>query len=204
MEYLSFKRDEGIDLLKDKQGLQRLTETAEKAKMELSSLTQANISLPFVTAVADGPKLKVPVENSLRDAKLGFKDLDEVILVGGYTHIPSVQELVQSLTGILMKLLLLVLQFIESEAGVLYRDVERMVKEAERFAGEDKENKDAIDTKNQGDSLIYQTETTQGVGKKGKLGKLKEAVNGRSTKAIKDAMTALNQEVMKLGQSLYN
>ncbi|KAI3896082.1 hypothetical protein MKW92_033821, partial [Papaver armeniacum] len=115
-----FKRDEGIDLLKDKQALQRLTETAEKAKMELSSLTQANISLPFITATADGPKhiettltrakfeelcsdlldrLKVPVENSLRDAKLGFKDLDEVILVGGSTRIPAVQELVKSLTG---------------------------------------------------------------------------------------------------------
>ncbi|GFY94691.1 chloroplast heat shock protein 70-2 [Actinidia rufa] len=122
----SFKRDEGIDLLKDKQALQRLTETAEKAKMELSSLTQTNISLPFITATADGPKhiettltrakfeelcsdlldsifawpqLKRPVENSLRDAKLSFNDLDEVILVGGSTRIPAVQELVRRLTG---------------------------------------------------------------------------------------------------------
>ncbi|XP_039001907.1 heat shock 70 kDa protein 6, chloroplastic isoform X2 [Hibiscus syriacus] len=116
----SFKRDEGIDILKDKQALQRLTETAEKAKMELSSLTQANISLPFITATADGPKhiettltrvkfeelcsdlldrLKTPVENSLRDAKLSFRDIDEVILVGGSTRIPAVQELVRKLTG---------------------------------------------------------------------------------------------------------
>ncbi|GKD73553.1 stromal 70 kDa heat shock-related protein, chloroplastic, partial [Tanacetum coccineum] len=116
----SFKKDEGIDLLKDKQALQRLTETAEKAKMELSTLTQANISLPFITATADGPKhidttltrakfeelcsdlldrLKRPVENSLRDAKLSFSDLDEVILVGGSTRIPAVQEVIKSLTG---------------------------------------------------------------------------------------------------------
>ncbi|MFS7934217.1 putative Heat shock protein 70 family [Helianthus anomalus] len=116
----SFKKDEGIDLLKDKQALQRLIETAEKAKMELSTLTQANISLPFITATADVPKhidttltrakfeelcsdlldrLKRPVENSLRDAKLSFKDLDEVILVGGSTRIPAVQETVKSLTG---------------------------------------------------------------------------------------------------------
>ncbi|KAK9070975.1 hypothetical protein SSX86_009543 [Deinandra increscens subsp. villosa] len=115
-----FKTDEGIDLLKDKQALQRLTETAEKAKMELSTLTQANISLPFITATNDGPKhidttltrakfeelcsdlldrLKRPVENSLRDAKLSFSDLDEVILVGGSTRIPAVQDVVKSLTG---------------------------------------------------------------------------------------------------------
>ncbi|RZC52809.1 hypothetical protein C5167_021237 [Papaver somniferum] len=89
-----------------------LTETAEKAEMELTSLTEANISLCFITAVADGPKhidtsrtranfeeLKVPVENSLRDAKLSFKYLDEVILVGGSTRIPAVQEHVKSSTG---------------------------------------------------------------------------------------------------------
>ncbi|GFY88575.1 chloroplast heat shock protein 70-1 [Actinidia rufa] len=115
-----FKRNEGIDLLKDKQALQRLTETAEKAKMELSSLTQTNISLPFITATADGPKhiettltrakfeelcsdlldrLKRPVETALRDAKLAYSDLDEVILVGGSTRIPAVQELVRRLSG---------------------------------------------------------------------------------------------------------
>ncbi|TKY45392.1 Stromal 70 kDa heat shock-related protein [Spatholobus suberectus] len=93
----NFKRDEGIDLLKDRQGLQRLTKTAGKAKMELSSLTQTNINLPFITAITDGSKhiettltraefeefcsnlldrLKTPVENSLRDAKLSFTDVD--------------------------------------------------------------------------------------------------------------------------------
>nr|ACR36928.1 unknown [Zea mays] len=115
----NFKKDERIDLLKDKQALQRLTEAAEKAKMELSTLTQANISLPFITATADGPKhieatlsrakfeelcsdlidrLKTPVNNALRDAKLSLSDLDEVILVGGSTRIPAVQELVRKLT----------------------------------------------------------------------------------------------------------
>ncbi|KAI3963663.1 hypothetical protein MKW98_021903, partial [Papaver atlanticum] len=93
--------------------------------------------------------------------------------------------------------------------------VERMVKEAERFAGEDKEKRDAIDTKNQADSVIYQTEKQlKELGEKvpaevkdkveAKLGELKEAVTGGSTQAIKDAMTALNQEVMQLGQSIYN
>ncbi|KAM3255250.1 hypothetical protein ACQJBY_042934 [Aegilops geniculata] len=116
----TFKNDEGIDLLKDKQALQRLTEAAEKAKMELSTLTQANISLPFITATADGPKhieatlsrakfeelcsdlidrLKTPVNNALKDAKLSVSNLDEVILVGGSTRIPAVQETVRKITG---------------------------------------------------------------------------------------------------------
>ncbi|KAM3686196.1 hypothetical protein ACJW31_11G179400 [Castanea mollissima] len=116
----NFKRDEGIDLLKDKQALQRLTETAEKAEMELSSLTQTSISFPFITVTVDGPKhidttlkrvkfeelcsdlldrLQRPVETALKDANLSFKDLDEVILVGGSTRIPTVQELVRKMTG---------------------------------------------------------------------------------------------------------
>lgn len=90
-----------------------------------------------------------------------------------------------------------------------------MVKEAERFAKEDKERRDAIDTKNQADSVVYQTEKQlKELGDKvpgpvkekveAKLGELKEAISGGSTQAIKDAMTTLNQEVMQLGQSLYN
>ena len=90
-----------------------------------------------------------------------------------------------------------------------------MVKEAERFAKEDKEKRDAIDTKNQADSVVYQTEKQlKELGDKvpgpvkekveAKLGELKEAISGGSTQAIKDAMAALNQEVMQLGQSLYN
>ncbi|KAI7753333.1 hypothetical protein M8C21_029465 [Ambrosia artemisiifolia] len=338
----SFKKDEGIDLLKDKQALQRLTETAEKAKMELSTLTQANISLPFITATNDGPKhidttltrakfeelcsdlldrLKKPVENSLRDAKLAFSDLDEVILVGGSTRIPAVQEVVKSLTGkepnvtvnpdevvalgaavqagvlagdvsdiVLLDVTPLSIG-LETLGGVMTKiiprnttlptsksevfstaadgqtsveinvlqgerefvrdnkslgsfkldgippaprgtgkkqdititgastlpndEVQRMVNEAEKFAKEDKEKRDAIDTKNQADSVVYQTEKQlKELGDKvpapvkekveEKLGSLKEAISGGSTQTIKDAMAALNQEVMQLGQSLYN
>lgn len=90
-----------------------------------------------------------------------------------------------------------------------------MVSEAEKFAKEDKEKRDAIDTKNQADSVIYQTEKQlKELGEKvpgpvkekveGKLQELRDAVAGGATQAIKDAMTALNQEVMQLGQSLYN
>lgn len=362
----SFKRDEGIDLLKDKQALQRLTETAEKAKIELSSLTQTSISLPFITATADGPKhiettltrvkfeelcsdlldrLKTPVENSLRDAKLSFKDLDEIILVGGSTRIPAVQDLVKRVTnkepnvtvnpdevvalgaavqagvlagdvsdivlldvtplslgletlgGVMTKIIprnttlptsksevfstaadgqtsveINVLQgereFVKDNkslgsfrldgippaprgvpqievkfdidangilsvaavdkgtgkkqdititgASTLPTDeVEKMVKEAERFSKEDKEKREAIDTKNQADSVVYQTEKQlKELGDKvpaevkdkveAKLKELRDAIASGSTQSMKDTMAALNQEVMQLGQSLYN
>jgi molecular chaperone DnaK len=115
-----FKKDEGIELRKDRQALQRLTEAAEKAKIELSSVTQAEINLPFITATQDGPKhldttltrakfeelcsdlidrSRVPVENALRDAKLTKNDIDEVVLVGGSTRIPAVQDLVKRILG---------------------------------------------------------------------------------------------------------
>jgi molecular chaperone DnaK len=115
-----FKASEGIDLRKDKQALQRLTEAAEKAKIELSSVTQAEINLPFITATQDGPKhinltltrakfedlctdlidrCRIPVENALRDAKLDKGSIDEVVLVGGSTRIPAVQELVKRVLG---------------------------------------------------------------------------------------------------------
>ncbi|CAA6667061.1 unnamed protein product [Spirodela intermedia] len=333
----TFKRDEGIDLLKDKQALQRLTETAEKAKMELSSLTQANISLPFITAAAEGPKhiettltrakfeelcsdlldrLKKPVNNALKDAKISFNDLDEVILVGGSTRIPAVQDLVKKLTGKDPNVTVNLTKFAPGRVPIItgpgdtgrgddqdhsrnttlptsksevfstaadgqtsveinvlqgerefVRDnkslgsfrvpqievkfdidangilsvaaidkgtgkkqdititgastlpsdeVERMVSEAERFAAEDKERRDAIDTKNQADSVVYQTEKQlKELGDKvpsdvrekveEKLQRLREALSsdGGSTSDIKDAMSSLNQEVMQLGQSLY-
>ena len=114
------KDNGGIDLRNDKMALQRLKEAAEKAKMELSSTTQANINLPFITADATGPKhldytltraefesitkdllnrCRKPVEQALRDAGMSQGDIDEVILVGGSTRMPAVQELVKQLTG---------------------------------------------------------------------------------------------------------
>ena len=115
-----FQAENGIDLRQDKMALQRLKEAAEKAKMELSSTTQANINLPFITADASGPKhldytltraeferitkdlldrVKKPVEQALKDAGLKAGDIDEVILVGGSTRMPAVQDLVKKLTG---------------------------------------------------------------------------------------------------------
>ena len=115
-----FQRENGIDLRQDPQALQRLFEAAEKAKVELSSVTQTMINLPFVTADATGPKhLNMtmmrstfeqltadlvertigPVKQAMDDAKLTDKDIDEVILVGGATRMPAVQNLVRRLTG---------------------------------------------------------------------------------------------------------
>jgi molecular chaperone DnaK len=115
-----FQRNEGVDLRKDKQALQRLTEAAEKAKIELSSATQTNINLPFITATQEGPKhldatltrvkfeemtsdlldrCRKPVQQALQDARLTQAEIDEVVLVGGSTRIPAVQELVRRMTG---------------------------------------------------------------------------------------------------------
>lgn len=122
VEYIAdeFKRDQGIDLRKDRQALQRLIEAAEKAKIELSQVFETTISLPFITADQTGPKhleTKItrakfeeltsdltercarPFKQALNDAKLSMGDIDEVILVGGATRMPVIQELVKKLTG---------------------------------------------------------------------------------------------------------
>lgn len=362
----TFRKDEGIELRNDRQALQRLTEAAEKAKIELSTLTQTSISLPFITATQDGPKhidttltrakfeelcsdlldrLKTPVETALKDAQLSIKNIDEVILVGGSTRIPAVQDVVKKMTGkdpncsvnpdevvalgaavqagvlagdvsdiVLLDVTPLSLG-LETLGGVMTKiiprnttlptsksevfstaadgqtsveinvlqgerefvrdnkslgsfrldgippaprgvpqievkfdidangilsvtaidkgtgkkqdititgastlpkdEVEKMVQEAERFAKEDQEKREAIDTKNQADSVVYQTEKQlKELGEKipvavkekveAKLKDLKDAVEGGITQKIKDAIAAVNQEVMQIGQSLYS
>ncbi|MBO5070433.1 MAG: Hsp70 family protein, partial [Roseburia sp.] len=115
-----FKNAEGVDLSNDKMALQRLKEAAEKAKKELSSSTTTNINLPFITATADGPKhfdmnltrakfeelvhdlierTAIPVQNALKDAGISASELSKVLLVGGSTRVPAVQEKVKQLTG---------------------------------------------------------------------------------------------------------
>nr|YP_009391891.1 Hsp70-type chaperone [Acrosorium ciliolatum]ARW60035.1 Hsp70-type chaperone [Acrosorium ciliolatum] len=115
-----FENAEGIDLSKDRQALQRLTEAAEKAKMELSSVSQTDINLPFITSTDTGPKhlennitrskfedlcsdlisrCQIPVNNALKDAQLNTSDIDEIVLVGGSTRIPAIQNLVKEYIG---------------------------------------------------------------------------------------------------------
>jgi molecular chaperone DnaK len=115
-----FKKDQGVDLKQDRQALQRLREAAEKAKIELSSVTETEINLPFISADASGPKhlqmkltratfeqltddlvdrIRGPFKAVLKDANISVSDVDEVVLVGGATRMPMVQELVRSLTG---------------------------------------------------------------------------------------------------------
>nr|YP_009296551.1 heat shock protein 70 chaperone [Apophlaea sinclairii]AOM65691.1 heat shock protein 70 chaperone [Apophlaea sinclairii] len=115
-----FKSSDGIDLSEDRQALQRLTEAAEKAKIELSNLTQTDINLPFITATNTGPKhldckitrakfenlcsdlinrCQIPVKNALKDAKLDSSKIDEIVLVGGSTRIPAIKQLVEKTIG---------------------------------------------------------------------------------------------------------
>jgi molecular chaperone DnaK len=115
-----FKKDQGIDVREDRQGLQRLREAAEKAKIELSTVTETEVNLPFITADASGPKhlqikltrakfeqltedllnrVRKPFDAVIKDGNMSPSDVDEVVLVGGATRMPMVQDLVRSLTG---------------------------------------------------------------------------------------------------------
>ncbi|MCC8181414.1 MAG: molecular chaperone DnaK [Clostridiales bacterium] len=368
IEYLAseFKRENGIDLHSDKMAMQRLKEAAEKAKIELSGVTSTNINLPYITADATGPKhLDVtltrakfnelthhlveattgPVRQALSDAKLSASDLSKVLLVGGSTRIPAVQEAVKKLTGkegfkginpdecvavgaaiqggvlsdpssanlLLLDVTPLSLG-IETMGGVFTKlidrnttipvkksqifstaadnqtsvevhvlqgeremaannktlgrfhldgiaparrgipqievtfdidangivnvsaqdkgtgksqnititassnmskeDIDKAVKEAEQYAAEDAKRKDEVDTRNQGDQLVYQTEQTLSeLGDKisadekatveGKLNTLKDALKGTDVNAIKSASDELQKAFYDISAKLY-
>ena len=362
-----FKKAEGVDLSGDKMAMQRLKEAAEKAKKELSSAMTTNINLPFITATAEGPKhfdmnltrakfdeltrdlvdkTAIPVQNAMKDAGLNYSDLGQVLLVGGSTRIPAVQDKVRALTGkepskslnpdecvaigasiqggklagdagagdiLLLDVTPLSLS-IETMGGVATRliernttiptkksqvfstaadnqtsvevnvlqgeremaaynkslgrfqldgiaparrgvpqievtfdidangivnvsakdlgtgkeqhititsstnmskeDVEKAVHEAEQYAAEDAKRKEEIDTRNQGDQMVYQTERTlEELGDKvdgaekaeveSKLNELKETLKGSDTAAIKAATEALTQVFYKLSEKMY-
>jgi molecular chaperone DnaK len=360
-----FKKDQGIDLAKDKMALQRLKEAAEKAKCELSSVTETEINLPFITADASGPKhlqLKLnrarfeqlaeailnrtlgPCERALKDAGIKVADIDEVVLVGGSTRIPKVQDMVKSffgkeshkgvnpdevvaigaaiqagvLAGDVKDLLLLdvtplslgietlggvftkligrnttiptrkseifstaadsqtsvevhVLQgerelardnktlgrfhldgiapaprgvpqvevafdidangivhvsakdlgtgkeqkiTITASSGLSKEDVEKMLREAESHAAEDKEQREAIDTRNRADQLVYQAEkelkdSADKVGESGQtslraaIESVKSSLSGNDVAAIRAAAEGLERERMKFGEAVY-
>ncbi|CAM9107810.1 unnamed protein product [Chrysoparadoxa australica] len=122
VDYLlkDFKEKEGFDLVQDAQAIQRLTEAAEKAKIELSNVSETTVNLPFITATDTGPKhietkitraqfeelcenlitrCRIPVENAIKDARIQKSQVDEIVMVGGSTRIPAIQELVEKLTG---------------------------------------------------------------------------------------------------------
>src|SRR5262249_37123380 len=122
MDYVvaEFKKESGIDLSKDKQAMQRVREASEKAKIELSNVTQTNINLPFISSTPEGPvhldvnlsrakfeeltrdlvdRCKGPFERALSDAKMKPADINEVVLVGGATRMPMIQDLVKQLGG---------------------------------------------------------------------------------------------------------
>ena len=354
-----------MDLRTDRQALQRLTEAAEKAKIELSTLPQTSVNLPFITATAEGPRhidaniskakfvsicsdlldrCRMPVERALKDAKLSLSEIDEVILVGGSTRIPAIKDLVKSMSGkepnvsvnpdevvalgaavqagvlagevsdiVLLDVTPLSLgletlggvntklinrnttlptsksevfstaadgqtsveinvvqgerefvrdckslgtfrldgippaprgvpqvevKFDVDSNGILSvtatdkgsgrqqdikitgaltlpsDEVDKMVKEAEQFADEDQQKRDSVDTRNQADSLVYQTEKqlkefgnkvpTDLKGKiEGMLAELKAAIEKDDTAGMKDGMKKVQEEAMRMGAAMY-
>src|SRR5918995_2722397 len=224
-----FQKEQGIDLRRDKLALQRLKEAAEKAKIELSSTTQTEINLPFITADAAGPKhltMKLtrakfealvddliqktvePCRMALKDAGLSPAEIQEVILVGGMTRMPKVQEVVKQLSGKEQQIR------IQASGGLSEADIEKMVKDAEAHAEEDKKRKAAVEAKNHAEALVHATEKALSehgskVGEaerraiENAMADLKEALKGDDASAITEKSNALAQASMKLGEAMY-
>ncbi|KAL5711868.1 70-kilodalton heat shock protein [Ranunculus cassubicifolius] len=242
---LSFKRDEGIDLLKDKQAGVLSGDVSDIVLLDVTPLSigletlggvmtkiiPRNTTLPtsksevFSTAADGQTSVEINVLQGEREFVRDNKSLGSFRLDGippAPRGVPQIEVKFDiDANGILSvsaqdKGTGKKQDITITGASTLPSDeVERMVSEAEKFAKEDKEKRDAIDTKNQADSIVYQTEKQlKELGEKvpvpvkekveAKLGELKEAITGGSTQTIKDAMAALNTEVMQLGQSLYN
>src|SRR6266850_1913406 len=283
-----FQKEQGIDLRRDKLALQRLKEAAEKAKIELSSTTQTEINLPFITADASGPKhltMKLtrakfealvedlvqktvdPCRQALKDAGLSAAEINEVVLVGGMTRMPKVQEVVKQLFGkephkgvnpdevvaigaaiqagvlqgdvkdvLLLDVTPLSLGIetngivnvqakdkgtgkeqqirIQASGGLSEADIEKMVKDAEAHAEEDKKRKAAVEAKNHAEALVHSTEKALAehgskVGEaersaiENAMADLKEALKGDDAAAIAAKTNTLAQASMKLGEAMY-
>ncbi len=305
VDYLAdeFKKEQGIDLRKDKLALQRLKEAAEKAKIELSASMQTEVNLPFITADASGPKhlaLKLtraklealvddliqktvePCRQALKDAGVTAGQIDEVVLVGGMTRMPKVIETVKQffgkephkgvnpdevvaigaaiqagvLKGEVKDVLLLDVTplmgipmaprgipqvevtfdidangivnvsakdkatnkeqqiRIQASGGLSDKEIEKMVKEAEANAAEDKKRKEEVEAKNHAEGLIHSTQKSLAeLGDKAPpadkeaaeaaIAELKTAIEGGDADQIKEKTTALAQAAMKIGETMY-
>src|SRR5439155_676827 len=218
-----FKKQEGVDLRRDPMALQRLKEAAEKAKIELSTVMQTDVNLPFITADASGPKhLNValtrakyeqlvddliqrtvpPCKQAIQDAGLKAPDIDEVILVGGATRTPKVQELVRTFfgkephKGVNPDEVVAIGAGIQG--GVLAGDVKdvlllneaeikKMVTDAEAHAEEDRKRREEIEVKNRGDALAYETEKN--------LKELSDKMDSESKVRVDSALETLKKAI---------
>src|SRR2546425_742249 len=269
-----FRKENGIDLKADRQALQRLTEAAERAKIELSSRLETTINLPFITADQTGPKhlemtltrakfesltadlterCRGPFLAALKDANLIPQQIDEVVLVGGATRMPVIQQLVKNLLGgkeahkgvnpdevvavgaaiqagvlkgEVKDILLLNVKAQDKGTGreqsvtitassTLAKDeVDRMVKEAELHAGEDRAKREEVELRNQADHMIHQAEKVikdnadripddVKTEVNSKLEALKSAAKGTDTNALRKQMDDFNEALQKIGQHIY-
>src|SRR5438445_677081 len=240
-----FRAETSIDMSKDKMVLQRLKEASEKAKIELSSTMETEINLPFLTADQTGPKHLVkkltrarfeqmcedlftraiePTKKCLADAKKSPKEIDEVVLVGGSTRVPKIQQIVVTFdidangivhvaakdraTGKENKIT------ITATSGLSKDDIEKAVKDAQAHEAEDKERREEIEVRNRADGLAYATEKSlKDLGDKvaaamkseieEKLKAVKDALAGTDVEAVKRATDALMQASHRMAEEAY-